>query len=430
LYYMTNEQGKISKIRRPKKVFQVILLSTVIIFIGAGFTLLGQIYQHTFVGAIPADDVSVVGPPSLPAQMVDTIFARIGSPMVGTGRAVEQASRQAGVDDAFALGVWWTETNDGAAGVGRADLNPGSVRGGQGYPVAFDGYTIYPSYAAAISDWFKLLKNSYVNRGLSTVYTIAYPYVGTSSAPLWAGKVIALMEQYRGEVPPATPTPTVRPTRSASVKQKVKQVVNDEVPPPVSSQQQTTQGSQTPTITRVAHAAQTTDQPTMSRAIEVGMLGFAFLGVGAIVCWGLWLRRRRSIEALAPYTFGNAAAAATASQSSEREEVFIVPTVSPGEELLLATTPAPVFNGDELSPIIEEAAVAPTNGGQRNERSSQGFAPIPITSAFNLPIHDVRTNQPIRRITLVPSRTETGGIPAASEARSTGLLSRYRDGQF
>lgn len=341
---MTNKQGKISKIRRPKKVFQVILLSTVIIFIGAGFTLLGQIYQHPSVGAIPADDVSVVGPPSLPAQMIDTIFARIGSPMVGTGRAVEQASRQAGVDDAFALGVWWTETNDGAAGVGRADLNPGSVRGGQGYPVAFDGYTIYPSYAAAISDWFKLLKNSYVNRGLSTVYTIAYPYVGTSSAPLWAGKVIALMEQYRGEAPP--PTPTVRPTMSASVKQKVKQVVNDEAPPPVSSQQQTTQGSQTPTITRVAHAAQTTDQPTMSRAIEVGMLGFAFLGVGAIVCWGLWLRRRRSI------------------------------------------------------------------------------------SAFNLPIRDVRTNPPVRRITLVPSRTETGGIPVASEARSTGLLSRYRDGQF
>ncbi len=402
---MTNKQGKISQIRCPKKVFQGILLSTVIILIGVGFTLLWQIYQHTSVGAIPADDVSVVGPPSLLARVVDTIFARIGSPMVGTGKVVEQASRQTGVDDAFALGVWWTETNDGAAGVGRADLNPGSVRGSQGYPVAFDGYTIYPSYSAAIGDWFKLLKNSYVNRGLSTVYTIAYPYVGTSNAPLWAGRVIALMEQYRGEAPP--PTPTVRPTVSASVKQKVKQRVSDGVPPPVSSQQQTTQVPQTPTSTRVAHAAQTTDQSTMSRAIEIGMLGFAFLGAGAIVCWGLWLRRRRSVEAQC-----------------------IAPTVSAGEELLLPTTPAPVFNGDELSAMIEEAAVAPTNGGERNEQSSQRFAPIPITPAFNLPRHDVRTNQPVRGITLVPSRTETGEIPMASGARSTGLLSRYRDGQL
>ena len=344
---MTNEHDKISQIRRPKKIFQGILLSTVIILIGASFTLLWQIYLHTSVGAIPAADVSVVGSPSLPAQMVDTIFARIGSPMVGTGKAVEQASRQTGVDDAFALGVWWAETNDGAAGVGRADLNPGSVRGSQGYPVAFDGYTIYPSYAAAIGDWFKLLRNSYVNRGLSTVYTIAYPYVGTSNAPLWAGKVIALMKQYRGKASPPTPMPTIRPTMSASVKQKVKQLVSDEVPSPVSSQQQTTQVPQTPTSTRVAHATQTTDQSSMSRAIEVGMLGLTFLGAGAIVCWGLWLRRRCSVEAQ-----------------------FIAPTVSPGEELLLPTTPAPVFNGDELSPIIEEAAVAHTNGGRRNERST------------------------------------------------------------
>src|SRR5258708_19326536 len=41
-------------------------------------------------------------------------------------------SRQYQIDDAFALSVWWTETNDGAAGVGLADRNPGSVRGSVG----------------------------------------------------------------------------------------------------------------------------------------------------------------------------------------------------------------------------------------------------------------------------------------------------------
>src|SRR5258708_22824893 len=105
--------------------------------------------------------------------------------MAGTGQVVVQASLQANIDDAFALAVWWVETNDGAAGVGLADRNPGSVRGSVGYPSAFDGYTIYPSYTAAIQYWFKMIINNYViRRGVSTVYTIARPYAFTTSSPL------------------------------------------------------------------------------------------------------------------------------------------------------------------------------------------------------------------------------------------------------
>jgi hypothetical protein len=141
--------------------------------------------------------------------------------MVGTGKVVEQASRQTSIDDAFALAVWWTETNDGAAGVGLSDRNPGSVRGSVGYPSAFDGYTIYPSYSAAIVYWFNMLRNNYVNRGMSTVYAIARPYVGTTSYPLWAGKVIALMYKYRGIAPPPLPpvvsTPKPKPSVNPSI---------------------------------------------------------------------------------------------------------------------------------------------------------------------------------------------------------------------
>jgi len=141
-----------------------------------------------------AGDLSVVWSTLFACCDLDAIFKSLGSPMTGTGQVVVQASRQANIDDAFALAVWWTETNDGAAGVGLADHNPGGVRGSVGYPSASDGYTIYPSYSAAIVYWFNMLRNTYVNnRGLSTVYTISYPYVGTSSSYLWAGKVVALM---------------------------------------------------------------------------------------------------------------------------------------------------------------------------------------------------------------------------------------------
>src|ERR1700686_89750 len=178
----------------------------IIVLIGGGLALLSNTTRLRLPAyaahSLPDSDLSVVGPPSLPAATVDSIFARLGSPMVGTGALVEQTSHQVNIDDAFALAVWWTETNDGAAGVGLAYRNPGSVRGSIGYPSAYNGYTIYPRYSDAVVYWFHMLKNIYVGRGLTTVYAISHPYVGTSTSYLWAGKVAALMLRYRGEAPP------------------------------------------------------------------------------------------------------------------------------------------------------------------------------------------------------------------------------------
>jgi hypothetical protein len=216
-----------------------------IVLIGGGLALLSntRLRQPTYAArTLPDSDLAVVGPPSLPAATVDSIFARLGSPMVGASALVEQTSRQVNIDDAFALAVWWTETNDGAAGVGLADRNPGSVRGSIGYPSAYDGYTIYPSYADAIVYWFHMLKNIYIGRGLTTVYAISHPYVGTSTSYLWAGKVVALMLRYRGEAPPPPPSPTVSPNVLAHNRHIIRPVNSDVTTtqsntPPVSSQQ-------------------------------------------------------------------------------------------------------------------------------------------------------------------------------------------------
>lgn len=203
-----------------QRIFRSLILSLTILLIGGGVALLCQWRQGPVPGHASSD--SVIGPPSLPATTVETILRRVGSPMVGTGQAIEAAARAANIDDAFALAVWWTETNDGEAGVGRADRNPGSVRGSIGYPSAYDGYTIYPSYTAAVNYWFPMLKRNYISRGLTTVSAIAHPYVGTSTSYLWAGKVAALMNRYRGEAPPPTATPRQVPTPPASL-QRVQQ---------------------------------------------------------------------------------------------------------------------------------------------------------------------------------------------------------------
>ena len=191
--------------RRRSSIFLVI--STLIILAVGTLTVVWQM-QHR--GITRADTGDIVGPPTLPAATVNRILA--DTPMAGTGQVVEQAARNANIDDAFALGVWYVETNDGAAGVGLNDLNPGSVRGSTGYPAAYDGYAIYPSYAAAINDWFNVLRERYISEGYTSVYTICHPYVGTSSALLWAGKVVNLMNIYHAEAPAPTPTPMPSPT--------------------------------------------------------------------------------------------------------------------------------------------------------------------------------------------------------------------------
>src|SRR5947209_5159336 len=287
--------------RTLQRLFQLFLLITVIILIGGGVALLWT-YQQGQQNGRAAGDVSVVGPPTLSATTVDSIFARLGSPMVGTGKVVEQASRQTNVDDAFALGVWWTETNDGGAGVGLAYRNPGSVRGSVGYPSGSLGYTIYPSYTAAISYWFNLLRNGYVNHGLSTVYTIARPYVGTTSYPLWAGKVINLMYNYRSIAPPPPPvmTPKPKPTVDPAVvaankarQRKLTQLMQSQsdgsfVPLPNQglAQETNTAGS---ADKRNAKAQQTDIAPTLSRTAELALVLFALLTALAIALYSLRL---------------------------------------------------------------------------------------------------------------------------------------------
>jgi hypothetical protein len=282
-------------IHNPKKYRNTfILLSSTVVFITLAVGLTFQIQEVPFISTvkasaetIPAEDLSVVGKPTLPAATVDAIFKSLGSPMNGTGQVVAQASQQANIDDAFALAVWWTETNDGAAGVGLADRNPGSVRGSVGYPSAYDGYTIYPSYSTAIVYWFNMLKNLYVNRGLSTVYLISHPYVGTSSSPLWAGKVVALMLKYHGEAPPA---PIVAPHGKRVTKPTV--YIHTAPTSILLEQQAPSQVSKTLKLRSSNIVRQVKTAPVLSSSIEYAIVFFALLLALAIVVCALWLGKR------------------------------------------------------------------------------------------------------------------------------------------
>ncbi len=372
-------ENPILSLRQKLAVF--VMLSLVILVIGSGLALIWANGQAGG-GHAQAADMSVAGPPTLAADTVDAIFARAGSPLRGLGTLIEQMSRQDRIDDAFALGVWWTETNDGAAGVGLADRNPGSVRGSVGYPSAWDGYTIYPSYADAVVYWFNMLRTRYVGEGLSTVYAIARPYVGTTSYPLWAAKVINLMYEYRGLAPPPAytatpnPTPTVNPlvaAVNAARRSKLTALL-----------QWRAQHSFAP-LAYQGVAQESARQPSAPPVTP------AQLVIGALVVLGLLLAL---VIALIALKIGKRSVPKCAS-------VAVAPASN-------ATASAPVASVLSLPACLPVA--------------------LPSIPPPRLPAHSGAGNAPPRRVTLqpVPASAETPALASASAGkRPGGLLSRY-----
>jgi hypothetical protein len=395
--------------KRPvqKHLFHIVMLSMIVILIGGGAAFLYQQQQGSMSGH--ADSDSVVGPPSLPASYVDAIFQRLGSPMTGTGAAVEAAAQAANIDDAFALAVWWTETNDGAAGVGKADLNPGSVRGSTGYPSAYDGYTIYPSYTAAVNYWFSMMKKVYIDRGLTTVYAISHPYVGTSTSDLWAGKVVALMQKYQGEAPPTpTPTPTISPDQVRNARAIAQQeALNPQEP--VSTRTPDNKQSAAP-VTPVVHVATTGLSENARQSLILLSLALALV----LGLWALDMNRRSARRAkLVGALDGNLQeklragmqqpAALFQSFTSSLGSTGNLAVNAPNTEELVATNPLmPAYNPGMLFPV--DAAMSARHGyfsvpqtpqvaqiatGQlpafnATQPGRTQFAPRP---SFNLPAH-------------------------------------------
>lgn len=395
----------IRKLYGRKRAFSLLFL--VIIMTSGSVTLLWQLQQKQSTRAAyqtSMDAGNVIGEPTLPAATVDAIFARMGSPMVGTGSVVEQVARQTHIDDAFAMGVWYVETSDGAAGVGRADRNPGSIRGTTGYPSAYDGYTIYPSYTAAIIDWFNVLHNRYVNRGLTSAFSICYPYVGTANSYQWAVKVVKLMYRYRGEAPPVTATPNVRLTATVSAAQaqaQAHQLIHP-LRPTISN---TAVQGQTQTAQQGSHETQQGEKARRINTAEVSPV--------------------RTMPELPIVSIGLVVALAIALASlymSRVKPLWIVQTmplvaeVKPVTEALAPFMPLPVMAS--LDAIVEQQDF-PNTGAHASV--TRQFAPIPLKS---ISLNGAASFTLANRVTPLPavapnSSNDAGALKHATPTETT-----------
>jgi hypothetical protein len=446
-----------------KKLFYLSVFSVVIILTGGVVASLNLSRDFTPAQASQADGVSVMGSPSLPASTVNAIFKSVSSPMAGTGNVVEQASRNMQIDDAFALAVWWTETNDGEAGTGRpnGDHNPAGVRDGAGYPADYGGYTIFPSYTAAIDYWFGMIRQRYVDRGLNTVYAISYPYVGTSSSPLWAAKVIRLMFEYRGEAPPTEAIPTIMPITTVtpgSTGFPIPQATEQHTRPheingtPFSEHHQV----QSPAI-QVSTAQGRADAVNGMGWIELGLLLFTLLAACACVIWGIQtirVKRSKQLASTSLFSVPDMAHAwntttslfsmplGTRSAYLVSEEVSALPSTTSLYTTGLHTTSSLLPSYEQSGSYTSQPLYFDRVFGSRDSTNlvptTEGLeVDLARIMRLSLPARDGEPDSRIRRVKLVPQGTinrDDLNPPVQRElvavgARRTGLLTRYKEMQ-
>jgi len=148
----------------------------------------------------PATGSSIVGSPTVSAQFIDQMLCKYGSSSVcGTGADLYSLGQQYNIDSAFALAIFWNESNFGRAGTAQSTHSLGNLRCIDGYACQ-GGYAAFNSWQDGYRAFYKLISGPYyVGSGLTTPEAIMpkyapsgdgnspshYIYVVNSAVSLW-----------------------------------------------------------------------------------------------------------------------------------------------------------------------------------------------------------------------------------------------------
>ncbi len=144
-------------------------------------------------------DYQLAAPPSVSAATIDRVLAQYNSPAAGSGALFYDLGVQYGIDPAYALAFYIHESSAGTKGVARFTHGIGNIRVTAGYQ-SYEGYRSYDTYAAGIEDWYKLIKELYIEGwGLTTPAPIIARYApwGDNNNPdVYAATVKALVASW------------------------------------------------------------------------------------------------------------------------------------------------------------------------------------------------------------------------------------------
>ncbi len=127
----------------------------------------------------PGSETSVLGGPSLSPDLINQVLSVAGSPAAGAGQSLYDLSREYRIDDAYALAVFEKESSFGKYGAGFENHALGNIVCA-GYPTCNGRFRAYASWQDGYQDFYRLISQEYVARGLSTVETITPVYAPSS----------------------------------------------------------------------------------------------------------------------------------------------------------------------------------------------------------------------------------------------------------
>jgi hypothetical protein len=145
---------------------------------------------------------SVIGSPTITADKIAQVLKQYNSPAVGVSQAIYDMGVKYGIDPAYALAFFIHESSAGTKGIAVTTKSLGNIRqtnnsGFEGY----QGFRKYPSWEAGAEDWYKLIRNLYIDGwNLKTVEQIIPKYApaaDSNNPPVYINAVNTLVESWR-----------------------------------------------------------------------------------------------------------------------------------------------------------------------------------------------------------------------------------------
>lgn len=140
-------------------------------------------YEPLVGTARPAGDYTLRAAPSLTPDQIDRILATYGSPATGTGKVWYDLGLRYGIDPAFALAFFISESTAGTAKMWAGRKPDGSTTHNigniicAGYPTCYGRFRDYPSWEVGIADWYRLIDEEYLRgRGHKTLADVLPVY--------------------------------------------------------------------------------------------------------------------------------------------------------------------------------------------------------------------------------------------------------------
>jgi hypothetical protein len=123
-----------------------------------------------------ANRFKVIGRPTITAARINYILCENDSPACGTGRAMYRLGIEYGINPVVALAFFQQESTFGRYGIASITHNLGNIRCTPGYK-CIGGFRAYHTWGQGYQDWYRLIRNLYINSWhLTTIQQIIPVY--------------------------------------------------------------------------------------------------------------------------------------------------------------------------------------------------------------------------------------------------------------